>query len=62
MLCKIRMKSPLQKLYPLEADTSVEDTPMPPVGTTQSVSDMSVQMVRDEDIPIAVTAPLTEKF
>ena len=54
---KIRMKRPVQKLYPLEVDTSVEDTPTLSVGTTQSASDMSLQMVRDEDIPIVVTAP-----
>ena len=56
-LRKIRMKRPVQKLYPLEVDTSVEDTPTLSVGTTQSASDMSLQMVRDEDIPIVVTAP-----
>ena len=54
-LRRILMKRPIQKLYPLEVDTSSVDTP--PVGTTQRVRDMNVQMIRDEDIPTVVTAP-----
>ena len=56
-LPNIHIKRPVQKLYPLEVDTSEEDIPTPSVGTTQSARDMSVQMARDEDIPIVMTAP-----
>lgn len=46
-LRKIRTKRQVQELCPLEVDTSVEDTPTPFVGTIQSASDTSVQMLRD---------------
>lgn len=36
-LRRIPMKRPIQKLYPLEVDTSAEDTP--PVGATQIARD-----------------------
>lgn len=32
-LYNTHMKRPVQKLYPLEVDTSVQDTPTPSVGT-----------------------------
>ena len=54
---KIRIKRPIQKLYPLEIDTNVEVTSTPSGGTTLNTSDMSVQMVREEDIPTVITAP-----
>lgn len=54
-LRRIRIKRPIQKLYPLEVDTSAEDTS--PVGATQIARDMSVQMVRDEDISTVASAP-----
>ena len=46
-LRKTRLKRPVQKLYPLEIN----------VRTGQFDSGMSNQMVRDEDIPTAITAP-----
>ena len=44
---KTRLKRPVQKLYPLEINAR----------TGQFDSGMSNQMVRDEDIPTAITAP-----
>ena len=55
-LRKIRMKRPNHKPYRLEVDISVEVTSIPSGRTTLNASDMSVQMVRDEDIPIEKTA------
>ena len=55
-LRKIRMKRPIHKPYRLEFDISVEVTSIPSGRTTLNASDMSVQMVRDEDIPIEKTA------
>ena len=55
-LRKIRMKRPIHKPYRLEVDISVEVTSIPSGRTTLNASDMSVQMVRDEDIPIEKTA------
>ena len=54
---KIRIKRPIQKLCPLEIDTSVEVTSTPSGRTTLNASDMSVQMVREKNIPTLITAP-----
>lgn len=53
-LRRIRMKRPIQKLYPLEVYESAEVTP--PAGATQIARDMSLQMVRDEGIPTVASA------
>ena len=54
-LRKTRLKRPIQRLYPLEIN--VRDEHATNARTGQFDSGMSIQMVRDEDIPTVNTAP-----
>ena len=54
-LRKTRLKRPVQKLYPLEIN--VRDEHATHARTGQFYSGMSIQMVRDEEIPTVITAP-----
>ena len=54
-LCKTRLKSPIQKLYPLEINVCDEHATNARTG--QFDSGMNIQIVRDEDIPTVITAP-----
>ena len=56
-LCKTHLKRPIQKLYPLEIN--VRDEHATNARTGQFDSGMSIQMVRDEDVPTVITALLT---
>ena len=51
---KVRLKRPIQKLYPLE--TSAHDENNIAVRAVVG-SGTNIQMVRDEDVPVVVTAP-----
>ncbi|XP_068742448.1 uncharacterized protein [Montipora capricornis] len=54
-LGKTRLKRPIQKLFPLEIN--VRDEHATNARTGQFDSGMSIQMVKDEDIPTVITAP-----
>ena len=55
-LRKVRMKLPIQELYPVE--TSVDDENNIAVRAVAG-SETKIQMVRDENVLVVVTAPLT---
>ena len=52
---RTRLKRPIQNLYPLEINEREE--PATNARTGQFDSGMSIQMVRDEDIPTVMSAP-----
>ena len=53
-LRKVRLKRPIQKLYPLETSGHDENN----IAVRAVVgSGTNIQMVRDEDVPVVVTAP-----
>ena len=54
-LRKARLKSPIQKLYPLEIN--LRDEHATNARTGQFDSGVSIQIVRDEGIPTVITAP-----
>ena len=53
-LRKIRIKRPIQKLYPLEVNAHEESAAT--VGATDYGTVRNIQVVRDEDIPVVITA------
>ena len=53
-LRKIRLKRPIQKLYPLEVNAYEESAAT--VGATDYGTVRNIQVVRDEDIPVVITA------
>ena len=54
-LRQVRLKRPIQKLYPLEVNTRDED-PVTLVGASLCPGSRNIQVVRDDDIPAVTIA------
>ena len=54
-LRQVRLKRPIQKLYPLEVNTRDED-PVTLVGASVCPGSRNIQVVRDDDIPAVTIA------
>ena len=54
-LCQVRLKRPIQKLYPFDVN-ACDEVPVAVVGANVDPGSRNIQVVKDEDIPAVTIA------